>query len=146
MLKEVPAWILRLTSWDLIGVIAYTQAFALFESLLLFIFLYLLGLVLPFQWEGNRFAAQSAVVVFVTASWSVVAHLNDQAIRTWAVKEFLPWALAYFLSIVLAFGVVQRIRTVENIVLNVVERLTALALIYLFIDLVSVLIVIVRNI
>ena len=33
MLQLVPAWRLRLDAWDLVGVIAYTQAFALLESL-----------------------------------------------------------------------------------------------------------------
>lgn len=35
VLREIPAWIMYMSAWDLIGVIANSQAFALIESLVI---------------------------------------------------------------------------------------------------------------
>ena len=35
-MREIPAWILSMSAWELVGVIVYSQAFALLESLVVF--------------------------------------------------------------------------------------------------------------
>ena len=46
MLRDVPAWILYMDVWDLIGTISYTLAFALLETFILFLLLVLFSLLL----------------------------------------------------------------------------------------------------
>lgn len=36
VLRSLPAWMLRMSAWDLVGAFAYTQALALLDTLLLF--------------------------------------------------------------------------------------------------------------
>ena len=47
VLREMPSWVLRLRTWDLVGVIAYMQAFARFETLVVLLAMILLAVMLP---------------------------------------------------------------------------------------------------
>ncbi len=146
MLKEVPAWILRLSIWDLIGVIAYTQAFALLESLIVLFLLLLLSTVLPWQLFRENFLALSTVVVFFTSTWFILAHFNAETVRLWGARQFIPWILVYLFTIGIAYLLVQHFKRLEEIINSFVQRLSLLSFVYIFIDILSVFIVIIRNI
>jgi len=146
LLKEVPAWILRLNLWDLVAVIAYTQIYALVESLIVFLMLVFLSLALPLPRNETRFVAQISLVIVLTAAWVVLAHSEDEILSTWGIRQFLPWILMYSLSLIAALFIVYRSRTLEKLLLTFVERITVLSFIYVFVDLLSVFVVIIRNI
>lgn len=146
VLREVPAWVLRLTSWELIGVIAYTQAYALVESLVLLIILVVLGMLLPVRLYRNKFIAYSAMIVFITTFWTVLAHYNDGQIRLMGLTQFLPWLGFYILSIGIGYLLVWRYDRVASSIQAIVERIMVLSFIYVFIALLSVFVVIFRNI
>lgn len=130
VLREVPAWVLRLTSWELIGVIAYTQAYALVESLVALIILVVLGLLLPVRLYRNKITAYSTMIVLVTTIWTVLAHYNNGYIRLMGLMQFLPWLGLYILSIGIGYLLVWRYDRVASSIQAIIERIMVLSIIY----------------
>ena len=145
-LREVPAWILRTTAWELVGVIAYTQAFALLESLVVLTILIFLGMILPARFFRDKFVPLSSMIVFLTAMWAVFAHFNDGYIRLWTIKQFIPWFGVYVLSIGLGYLVVQRDERLAGSIRALVEKIMVLSYIYVIVGIISVFVIIIRNI
>lgn len=145
LLKELPAWILRLSWWELAGVIAYTQAFALFESLLIAGLLVLLAALLPARLFRGRFVGLSATLIFLAAAWAVFIHYNDKILQGKGGVVTVLWLAAMLASFVVAYLLVVRVPKIDRAVANFVQRASVLAMVYIFIGIVSVLIVIARN-
>lgn len=145
LLKELPAWILRLSTGEMVGVISYTLAFALFESVLFLLPLLLLILVLPRRWFGDDLVAQGTVLVALTTAWAIAAHYNDDVIRLWGMRQFAFWFVLYLVSLFVVGLAVHRYRRIERAIHTFVERLSLLSLIYVVIDLVAVIVVLIRN-
>jgi hypothetical protein len=146
LLHEVPAWWLQLNAWDLMGVISYVQMFVLFESIIIFLPLVLLSAILPPEWFSDKFVAHSAGIVFLATIWFIFAHVNDPTLRSWGYRQYLPWIGLFFFSQILLFFSVHCSQKFESIIVSFVDRLVLVSVVYLFIDLVSVLIVVLRNV
>lgn len=146
LLREVPAWVLRLSSWELIGVIAYTQAFALLESVMILLILILLGAILPARFFRDRFVAQGSMLVLLTSGWTVAAHYNYETIRLWHAKEFLFWSALCLASVGAPYVLIHRRKRLKEFIYSFAERLTVLSSIYVSIDLLSAIVVVLRNI
>jgi len=146
VLREVPAWILRLSSWEFIGIIAYTLAFALLESVIILLTLIFLGTILPARFLRDRFVAQSSMLVLLTSGWAIVAHYNDEVIRLWGIKEFLFWSLPYLTSLALAYVLIHRYERLGKYIRSLAERLTVLSFTFASIDFLGVIVVILRNV
>jgi hypothetical protein len=145
LLRVVPAWLLRMSAWDLIGAIAYVQAFSLLESAIALLILVFLGVVLPSGVAKDRLVALGSMAVLLTSLWAVAAHLG--VIRLWENgREFLAWSMIYLASVGLFCVLVRRSSKLERLMNSVVERLIPLSVIYVCIDILSVAIVILRNV
>lgn len=145
VLREVPAWVLRLSVWELAGVIAYTQVLALVESLTVSLALLVLSVVLPAGLFRNRLVAQGSMLVLVTSCWAIVAHYNDDVIRLWGARDFLLWLVFYVVSITIFYILIYRSAKIERAIRSVVERLAVLSGLYVALDLLCILIVVLRN-
>ena len=146
LLMAFPAYRVRLLLWDLVGVIAYTQAFVLFESLLVFAGLAALMMVAPLKWRGDRFIAGLSMLIFTASFWSILIHLKYDTVIEWGVRQIGVWLL-----IILATGVVLVWATVRNArmtdaVIAFLDRATVLTALYLGINVLCVMIVGLRNI
>lgn len=146
LLREVPAWVLRLRIWELVGVIAYNMAFALIESLMVWAVFVLLAFVLPGRWFRDRFVSLSSVAVFSAAAWAIVVHYNTETVRLWSLKDFALWFVVCLFSIGAACALVYLITGVDRFVRSVAERLLVLVYMYVVVDVLSILVVLVRNI
>ena len=145
MLREVPAWILRLTIWDLVGVVAYSLVFALVESILVFLVVLLLGIITPTRLIQGKFVALSTVLVFLTSLWFIVLHYNNQIIEMRQVIPLALWVISYMLVLLLAFYLIQRKQKVEELLNNFVKRVAVLSFAYFLMDVVSIVLVGIRN-
>ncbi len=145
ILRLFPSWILRLSLWELVGIIAYTQAYALLESLLILIALVLLSAVLPARFFRKNFVAQGSLLVFLTAGWVIATHHNNQFFPR-EIRVFLLWSAIYLVSVGVSFILIRRYERLDQIVNSLVERLTVFLYVYLPISLAAVIIVILRNI
>jgi hypothetical protein len=141
----LPAWINRLTTWELTGAIAYTQVFAMLESVLVLVAFLVVSFFLPKRWFADQLAPATTLIVLVATGWAIAAHNYDKVIRTWGVRDFLPWLILVVISLTLALVLVSRSEKVKNILSGFVERAVVLSALYLFIDSLSVIIVLIRN-
>lgn len=137
---------MRLSVWDLIGVIAYTLTYALFESLAVLIILVFVSVLLPAKLFRDKFVAVSTSIVFLTVAWFILAHYNDQIIRLWGIRQFAIWAVIFGLTILLAIVVVHRFGALERVINSIAQRLSVLSSLYIFLGVVSLIVVVIRNI
>lgn len=136
---------MRLNLWDFLGVVAYTQSFALFETLLLSGVLLLALFLLPVEIVAKHRVSLAAGLIFVHAIWAIVIHYRYDAIRDMGVYQLIPWLLLYLISLLLVFVAVVRVEKLQRMVRATLERLEVLSYAYIFLDLICVVIVIARN-
>lgn len=141
----IPGWANQLDAWDLFGVIAYVQAFALVESAAVLLPLLLLAMVLPLEQLRERFAAFATGIVYVSAGWFVLAHSHDDLLRTWSFGQLLPWIGAYCASLLAISALVHGSARVRASIGSFVERVSVLASVYLLVGVAAVVIVVIRN-
>jgi len=155
------SWLISRTNlWDAIGNTSYGMIYAFFESLLIFCVLVLVGFFTPSRWEVNRRVAFLTLLLFITSIWGMVTQL----LYVWniwlpfPVMQFIastgrPLLMLYLLSLAIVvptvsfpvFTFVRRDKTLASL-LDVMDRLTTLSMLYLFFDGIGLIIVVIRNI
>jgi hypothetical protein len=145
MFYIIPAWVLRMNLAQLSGAIAYILVFALLESLLIWGLLALLAVLLPQSLLRQNFVAQGMMLALLTAIFSIMVHFN---------YEFLVANRGYLLALTIIYlpcaavchFLAGRYRKIDAALRGILDRLTVLTGLYIFFDLVSLMIVIMRNI
>ena len=141
MLRDVPSWAIYMRSGELISAVAYTLSFALFETLTVFLLVILLGLIVPKHWIKDKFVPMSSVLLIELAFMAIVLHFF--------IKSYLPkriLLLSYTAIIGLSIIIVPKFPKIKVLVSSLAKRLSLLTFIYIFIDIIGLLIVIARNI
>jgi hypothetical protein len=146
LLREVPAWLRQMSLWDVIGVVSYPQMFVLFESVVIFLPLVLLSALLPAGWFRDKFVALATGIVYLSVVWFILAHIYDLTLRYWGLGQLLPWIGLFLFSQILFFFLIHSSHKLQSIIVSWVNRVAVLSIVYLLIDLISVLIVVIRNI
>lgn len=145
-IDQLPALILRLTVWELLGVTSYIFALALVESLVLLMPILLLTLILPTRVFKEHFIAIGSLIVLISSVWLMYANHNDSYDAEWTTTQLLLILAAYLLSLAIPIALVFKFRRLEAIIQSVMERIAVLAYIYVALACVAVVIVIIRNI
>jgi hypothetical protein len=154
------SWLAERTNlWDAIGVAAYGMLFAFTESVLIFLVVAVLGLLTPKQWEDNRRITFLSLLILIISVWGMIGQL----LFLWNVSlpapaiQFLrssshPLRMLYAASLMIVaptvlLPVYSFIRSGKAVpfMQNLVERLSVLTIFYLFFDIVSLIIIIIRN-
>ena len=145
--------------WDAIGVVSYGLVNVFIESLLFFVTITLLGLLVSTRWNENRRVALLSVLALVTALWSIEgqayfvwgSYLPAQFLRYVASTEH-PLRLLYAaaLTIVVPTVVIPVYLVLQsdrflNLVQGFIERISLLTVLYLFLDLLAIIIILIRN-
>jgi hypothetical protein len=146
LFREVPAIRLRLEFWDVLGTVAYIQAFALIESLLVTGFVVLLGILLPKRLREAKFTALATTAILVAAAWSIFIHYDLEPMREWPLAKVygrLALLLAGFLITLIPVWYFDKVSTIIN---KVTREGFILAQLYALIGVLSVVIVIIRNV
>ncbi len=143
--QKLPAWLLFVNRWDLLGILAYLLAFALLESLILFAGLLLLSFPLPRRLYRDRFAAQGSGLVWVSGFWAAILHSLRNEVRMWSAGQFLLGLGLYLGMAVVVMLLIHRSRRVERAVRSLAERLTVFLYLYIPAGLFGLLIVLSRN-
>ena len=144
ILEHVPGWLIQLNTWDLIGLISYTQAFALLETLSVFTLLVLLSAILPARFLRAKFEAQASMIILLSAVWAIFLFYNTEVIYKPNRIRAL-WLALYMASIGAVYLLIQRYDRLETRICSIVERLQVLSFAYIFIGFLSLIIIIVRN-
>ena len=154
------SWLIDRTNvWDAIGNLSYGMLYAFFESLILFGVLVFAGIFTPTRWEVKRRIAFLTLLLFITAIWGMVSQLL-YVWNIWLPPSILqmiastgrPLFMLYLISLVLAgitvslpvFAFVFREKTLASM-LDFMDRLTTLSMLYLFLDGIGLIIIIIRN-
>lgn len=144
--REMPAWIIKMSMWEVLGVFAYTQAFALFETISIVFLLALLLFILPRFIVGEQVVPISMMIVLLVTIWLVILQLNVNWIDERKVSAVAIWGVSLILALSILIFLVRRSRRLQIFSQRVLDRVMVLALFLLFVDLLSVLIVVTRNI
>ena len=145
VLREMPSWVLRLKTWDLVGVIAYTQAFALIETLVVWVTMILIAAVLPAKLFRDHFVAVGSALVLVAAAWAIAYHLSPVDIADVGRRQLLLVGLTSAGSIALVYSAVTRSARIESLIRSVTERVSILSFVYAGLGVLSLILVIIRN-
>jgi hypothetical protein len=142
----VPAWILKLNLWEMVGVIAYTQAFALFETIILVLLFVIAAFILPGRLLRDNLKVSSALIMLVFACWMLVLHYRFRWIENENHQRLALWGLSFILAVAAAIWVSNKWERLRSPVGQITSRLSVLVGLYLFIDFISILIIVIRNI
>jgi len=145
VLDAVPAWVLRMSAFELIGVVSYVLAFALMESLVVWGGLVLLAVILPAALLRRHFLAQATSLMLVAAGWSVALHYNYGEFvmnRQYA----LLWAGAFLVTMLAAYLAAGRIQKIDTSFRWLLSKIDILTFLYLSLDVIAVVVIIIRNI
>ncbi len=154
------AWVATRTyTWDAIGLVAYTLCFTLVETIAVFLVVTLLGLLVPQTWGMKKRTALAGTLFLVTAFWAILAQSYYLLHGfPWWLIDFLVqvghpirvlWAGALLLvtaSVITPVLLIARKENVKDKVIGVFERITVVSSLYVFLDVVGIAIVVLRNI
>lgn len=145
VMRQIPAWILRLSVGDIAAVIAYTLLFTLLETLLLFAGVVIVAMLLPRRWLADRLVPLATTALFVTAIWFVILQYNGNWITDRQIVPIGAWAASYLVVTAGALFLVFRKTAVAQGLHSFTQRLLALSGLYLAVDLIGLVYIIARN-
>jgi len=155
------SWLVeRSNAWGAVGVGAYGLVTALVESILVFFVLILIGFVLPKAWSEAKRLAVLAVTVWVVSLFAIANQLYFllgkpfpmSVLQILAASEHPLWflygsAIGFAFSVILTLYIaILKSNKVVEWVSAAADRVSTLMALYLFIDFISLVIVIIRNI
>ena len=141
MFQDVPSWVLYLRSWEVIGMVAYTLSFALIETLIVFVVVLLIGLIVPKRWLVDKYIPLASLWLVEVA---FMAILFQHAIIYYLPKRNL--VIGYALILAVSAILILRFPKVGIIFRWVAEKLVVLSVLYIFFDVLGLLVVILRNV
>jgi hypothetical protein len=149
-LYNFPGLIKRLTITDSLSVLSYVLFSALFESLAILLVLVFLSVLLPAKLLRTNFSPRIALILLLSVIYIIPFHIN---IPKLSYLNFEPgitlfiafWTLLYIIELVIFHQIINKYPHITSRIATIVERVTMLGAIYLFIDLVSLGFVIIAN-
>jgi hypothetical protein len=144
---NAPSLLLRMNTWEIIAVLAYILAFAFIECAIIFLMLVMISIIFPIGWFTNKLVAKGTAIVLIIFFCFIPIHYyqNFKTIfvpyRVWAGL----WIILGIVAVILTNRVIQRNEVVENRLINLVERIITLSVIFIFLDFLAIVLVLFRN-
>jgi len=149
MLFQIPSWLYSHSKTGIFFLAAYVFAVALIESLLLFGFVLLVSLILPRRIFRDQFIAQGSLMVVGCTIWALILKFQNESSGLRNLLEVSAWILLFILSLliiaVVSSFLMQRYPQGKSVLEAIADRMIIFAWIYAPIGLVSLAIVLVRN-
>lgn len=150
----------RTNIWDAVGEGAYFLIFAFFESVVIFGLLFVLLLLLPKRLDENKTYLVVATLYLVIAGWFLLEQarflpflpednwliLRLQLVDSLRSNTGKVLAVVFLGSIVLTPSLVLRYEKIGTVISSLFERIGTLSILYLILDIFSLVVVIVRNV
>ncbi len=136
-LREIPALLISLKMWDVLGFLSYSLVFTFFESLFVFCALMILGFVLPRKFIRNVFLAQNTIIILITGLGIVPLHFLGEIFELgtpWDSMILWIWILGYILFLSGLSIAIRRNERVKGFIIALAMRLTSLSIFYLVLD------------
>ena len=150
----------RTNAWDAVGLAAYGMIFAFAESVFIFAIVAFLGLFTPRSWTYERRIGFLSLLVLILSLWAMFSQLYFlwNMSLPHAVAQFLrssshPFRFIYagtfalvFLTVLLPVYLFIKSNKGIAIMQDLVERFASVATVYLFFDLLGLIVVLIRNV
>lgn len=151
MLNKISGLLLKWAPFQLLEIFAYTQSFALLESLVLFGFLVTLAFTLPKHFFRERFVSQATVITLCLSIWAVGVHMIVRAnarseTLEWNEVLFITWVLICMFLLMLMSIAIRKSANLEKWIIDRVDQATLLSYLFVSINIISFLFVITRHI
>jgi hypothetical protein len=147
--RELPSYLMRMKIWEIIGIFAYTQVFALLESTLFLLILIFIAELLPYQLFLKHFTSQGALISLLATLWIIPLHYKSQILDAFPrFENTWIWAIWLGLFIALVFGIsllFRRYSKLEQSFHKFIDKLSVVSMMYLTVDVASLGIIIIRN-
>ena len=155
------SWVMeRTNAWDALGVICYGLVFAFFESVTVFLAIAVLGLLVSAGWDEPRRIALLGLLVVTAAAWLMCGQAYfllelrpPGPLVELAARSGHPLRLMYAVllglivpSLLIPALAVLRSDGFSRLVQAASGRLAVLVQFYLFLDVLGLLIVVIRNV
>jgi hypothetical protein len=133
--------------WEMVGVGAYLQTISLFESILLFIMLFLVSLSKLTGWFREKLVTHGMLIILLLSICFVFVQYYDSMKVQFVHRNIFAilWLLGAIGAFILLVRLINSKRRVEDKVRAIADSLIVLATFFLFIDVISIGIVIGRN-
>jgi hypothetical protein len=144
LFRAIPSWVLSMSVWDMIGVMAYPLSFALLESCLVLAGLLITAIILPPKLYRNWFVSQSTIIIFLTSIWAVLLQIYGQDWGMWSSRGLIGLLPLVVVIIILAI-LNAKFKRSQNVLEALAERMVVLGFLYVMIDVFFLLVLIFRN-
>jgi len=149
MFYQVPAWLYFLSLLNILILTAYVLAFALFESGVMLVFLLFLSFVFPARLYKDKFVAQSAALVALVSIGAVLVQRKIGSIYQMVLWKLIAYPLFFLVGVVLFIAVTSfvfdRFSWFPRFIASIADRLTIFSYVYVPLSLISLAVVIIRN-
>ena len=155
------SWVAERTNFaDAIGVVSYGMIFAFLESLLLFLFAVLLGMLIPVRWGNGKRLSIISMLVFMLTLWAMISQLYmlqnwgiPRALLAFLVESAHPLRNIFLIALVfvtpsavLPVLMVYRSNKALETISDMIGRISLLTMFYLLLDFMALIVVLFRNI
>ena len=156
------AWVAKRTNaWDAVGVASYGLVFAFIESVIIFLIATLLGFLISKKWDEKRRVALMSALVLILSLWAIAGqgyfllNVSLPLPAGWILSigrmghpvRFLSAVVLIFVSLTMLLPTYLILKSEKTLrfVIDAIERISLLAMFYLFFDLIGLLVLIIRN-
>ena len=150
MFNQVPAWLFFMNVWNVLVLTAYVLAFALFESGVMLAFMVLLSLVFPARLFKQKFVAQSVTLIVLMSIGAVWVQRHVSSIYSLVLWELITYPIFFLIAIVLltlGFSFLyDRFKRLPRFIMSIADRMMIFFYVYVPLSLISIVVIIVRNV
>jgi hypothetical protein len=148
--QQFSSYALYLTISEILGIVAYTLASTLLECILITVLLIIIGVGLPQRFFKEKIASQAALLTPMALVVAYYVHSQDSKLFFYfqSYMRFEEWIVIWMfgmIPILIISYFVGKYQKFSELLSKYVDRITILSLVYIFCDLIAVVIVILRN-
>jgi hypothetical protein len=155
------SWLAERTNmWDAIGVGAYGLVFALLESVIVFVAAIFLGFLVLTAWNETTRISLLGSLVMMASIWAILGQLNfmlgwspPASLIQWLASTEHPLRILYLLVLLIVTPTVGltvfaqlKFNKLNRWTYGFFDRLSLLLILYLLMDLISIIILLIRNV
>jgi hypothetical protein len=145
-LWKLPAWVLSLTLGEIMVVFAYSMTSALLESLVFLGLLLLAAFILPTAWLRDEFVPRGTFAAIVGLGSTMLYMYQYSVVGYDFLNDLIAWTAAGIVLTVLAAVVAGRVCFLVRAAEWLSDQLTVFLFLLLPLSLISLLVVLYRNI
>jgi hypothetical protein len=146
----IPSYILQFSLSEIIGVAAYSFAFALLESLLYFLVIFTIlvipALILPRKLLGEHLAVIGSLIAISFAVIVMFYQSDYETLTSLSTRRMLFYGGLLGLGFLIYYFLIMHFPKFESVVCAILKRLSVLSTIYAVFGILGVAIILARNI